>query len=95
MTCQLETYQQLELNMQHNEFVCGCSSLHFVHWVQNTAVKLTGKDFPILFRRQGACIHYEDQLPEAVSRLPPTDHCADNSDSSLGIHLLLLHGSSN
>ena len=53
MTCQLETYQHLKLNMQNNEFACGCSSLHFVHWVQNTAVKLTGKDALYCFTDKG------------------------------------------
>ena len=53
MTCQLETYTQLELNMLSNEFVCGCSSLHFVHWVQNTAVKLTRKDSLYCFTGKG------------------------------------------
>ena len=53
MTSQLETYQKLELNMQNNEFVCGCSSLHFVHWVQNTAVKLTGKNSLYCFSDKG------------------------------------------
>ena len=53
MTCQLETYQHLELNMQNNEFVCGCSSLHFVHWVQNTAVNLTGKNSLYCFTGKG------------------------------------------
>ena len=53
MTCQLETYQHLELNMQNNEFACGCSSLHFVHWVQNTDVKLTRKDALYCFTEKG------------------------------------------
>ena len=53
MTWQLETYQKLELNMQNNEFSCGCDSLHFVHWVQNTAVKLTGKDSLYCFTDKG------------------------------------------
>ena len=53
ITLQLEAYNYLEVNIQNNLFICGCETLHFVHWVQSTAVNLTGRDALYCFTDRG------------------------------------------
>ena len=40
----LYTRRRFLLDIRHNHFVCGCSTVPFVRWMQNTSVQIVGRD---------------------------------------------------
>jgi hypothetical protein len=43
-SCQLPNCSRLEVNLDHNDLLCGCETKAFVTWLQGTALTFTGSD---------------------------------------------------